>query len=648
MEQQPIGELAAGSKPARRYSASRIAAWSLAACLTWLSIIYLPGEALSPALDRSYQGALGYFAEKQMQFGPEVMFTYGPLGYLVPEIYDGTFFKRKLVSELLSKLLITLVLVRIALRLPYLSRAFFLSSVWILAPRFGNSYPEVLFYFSIAAASPILSRNDRWRNYFFAPLLVFLSFVSLIKLTLLVSSLLVVLLLSVYWAMKRNWKLCLSIPAVFAALILLSWAMAGQKWMNFPTWIFTSTEVASGYQQCMGIDPEPGVLLLALAVVSVVLYLFGVSVYALRKNLSACIPLLCLAASYWLSWKHGFIRADDHVNLFFGFCLLGFASFAAFVNQPASAIRIRQALAGVGCVLCLTGIYVKSPAFLTDGLTYSVSHLFETTRRLAAITTYQAQLNEKLSAQKMQFEWPKMKAEVGKSTVDVFGNHQGIALLNDLNYHPRPAFQSYSAYTPFLIHANAEFYRSDAAPTYVISLLQSVDGRFPAQEDSEALRVLLLDYDLVMEENEWLLWKRSPFRKTVAEEIAGADTAEIGFDQDFPLSETNLWAVLDIKQTAFGKLRSFFYKPPILLISVTEEDHLTTIARILPPVARYGFMLDPFLRAQTDIIGLKTKFAPKPNHISSFKVVVNDSSQKYFAPRISIRLSRIAPFGQND
>src|SRR5713226_1953279 len=118
----------AGWKRVASHTGIRTATWVVASCLMWLSIVYLSRDVLAPDLmDPSIHGALSYFAEKQTQFGPEIMFTYGPLGYLVPEIYDGTFFKRKLISELLSKLFVTLALVWIARQLPYLNRVLFFS-----------------------------------------------------------------------------------------------------------------------------------------------------------------------------------------------------------------------------------------------------------------------------------------------------------------------------------------------------------------------------------------------------------------------------------------------------------------------------------------------------------------------------------------
>jgi hypothetical protein len=638
-----------GSGDANRAAQSpiiTITAWAVAACFTWLSIIYLPRDVLNPTLDPSYQGALSYFAEKQMQFGQQVMFTYGPLGYLVPEIYDGTFFGRKLICELLSKLVIAAVIIWLARRLAYLSRVLFLFLVW-LSPCLGSSYPEVLLYLCIAGAGLILSSDDR-RPCFVVPLLVFLAFVSLVKFTLLLYCALTIALLGVHWAFRGNWRTCLLIPTAYAALLLLGWGMAGQRWVNFSAWIATSLDVASGYQQCMGIDSVPGILLLAIPVALIGISLIGASIYNQRRSLLSCFPLLGLLAGFWISWKHGMIRADDHVNIFFGYSLFSFVCFPAFVHRVSSGIRLRQSLSALGAVLCLAGVYVENSSFLKEGPAYSISHVATTIRDLTFLSHYQAELNAALSLQKQQFQCPHINAEVGDSTVDVFGDDQGIALLNDLNYHPRPVFQSYTAYTPLLIRANANFYRSGNAPSFVISRLSAIDDRLLTLDDSEALRVLLLGYDLVLEEKGYLLWKKSALPRAATEEVAELETKEMALDQAVLLPGGDVWCVIDIKESALGKLRSFLLKPAPLFISLTDKNDRSAVYRFLPSIARCGFILDPYLRSQSDMIGLKTRFAPKPEHVSSVTLVTDNSFKKYFDSRITIHLSRIAPFAPDN
>src|SRR5205085_1685863 len=82
---------------------------------------------------------------------------------------------------------------------------------------------------------------------------------------------------------------------------------------------------------------------------------------------------------------------------------------------------------------------------------------------------------------------PRTRAVVGDAPVDLFSYSQGVLLLNDLNYRPRPIFQSYSAYTSYLAAVNAHHYRGGAAPEFVLLNLQPIDHRPATAEDGPAL-----------------------------------------------------------------------------------------------------------------------------------------------------------------
>src|SRR2546423_1271708 len=276
-----------------------IAAWGVAGVLTWLSLICLPKDVLGPeVMDPSLQGSLSYFATKKMQFGSEIMFTYGPTGYLIPEIYDGLFFERKLVVELISKLFITAAVLCVASKLAALRRAFLFAAVWIICSRFGHAYPEVLFYFCIASLLPIVVDDGRRKPFIIVGSLVFLAFVSLIKFTLLTYCALAVAAASVCFGCRKKWTPAALFPSTYVILLFLIWVTAGQRLVNFAIWIKTSLEIVAGYTQCMGLESAPGILPLAICVLVTAGVLLAMSIFGLRRNVVACLPLLTLA------WGH--------------------------------------------------------------------------------------------------------------------------------------------------------------------------------------------------------------------------------------------------------------------------------------------------------------------------------------------------------
>src|SRR5262249_44210417 len=124
--------------------------------------------------------------------------------------------------------------------------------------------------------------------------------------------------------------------------------------------------------------------------------------------------------------------------------------------------------------------------------------------------TYEAVEHEEKKSQ-----LPNLRSIIGNSTVDVFGWGVSYAIVNGLNYTPRPCPQRYAAYTPELIRPNAEFYRTNP-PAYMIFKLDPLGGPlllpsvadFPPTVDALVLRQLILNYEPAAEENEIVLLKQ--------------------------------------------------------------------------------------------------------------------------------------------
>lgn len=80
-----------------------------------------------------------------------------------------------------------------------------------------------------------------------------------------------------------------------------------------------------------------------------------------------------------------------------------------------------------------------------------------------------------------------------------------------MNYHPRPFSQGYVAYTKDFLHRNGNFYaHPQSAPSFVIFGTTPTDIRFPTMEDSQALQVILRDYQPIDYEKDLWLLKRRP------------------------------------------------------------------------------------------------------------------------------------------
>src|SRR3954469_9878313 len=95
---------------------SRALGWTLVYVLLIAGIFTFPNPP-TPGLDPSWRMALGYFFEKGLQLGKDVVFTYGPLGFIMGKTISGLQFWSLIVGQLALAVVSATVVLRQALRL---------------------------------------------------------------------------------------------------------------------------------------------------------------------------------------------------------------------------------------------------------------------------------------------------------------------------------------------------------------------------------------------------------------------------------------------------------------------------------------------------------------------------------------------------
>ncbi len=211
-------------------------------------------------------------------------------------------------------------------------------------------------------------------------------------------------------------------------------------------------------------------------------------------------------------------------------------------------------------------------------------------------------------------EWalPKICSIVGDRPVDLLTYSQGVLFLNHLNYHPRPIFQSYSAYTPDSMEVNADYYRGERAPDFVLCRLEPIDNRFPAMEDCAALLEILRRYRFVAREKGLLLLERRDDKPPRAADPPLLLQKDITFDEVIRLDEFGASAKLlsiHVTDTFRGRLTKALFRSAHLSLNVTTTDGEKHSFRLIPSMAETSFLVDPLLRNHDD---LESYFLGKP------------------------------------
>jgi hypothetical protein len=601
--------------------------------LLWLKLFSLPDSPVAPGLEQSWSGALVHFSAQGLQFGKDVVFTYGPLGHLTAFVYTGELFSVRVIWEFVSKTLFAAILCAAMVRLPIFWRPIFLS--FILLFIWAGGVSDALYFLIISCLAALLFKHgnsSRALNILAGGLFgVF----SLIKFTYFLLIILAVVLISACYCKQRRPRQALLLGLIFLFTFFLCWGLAGQQYGHLASYITTSMNISFGYKEAMGLPVDRPAILLA-GITAALLGLIQCTLIVLdSRKLPALFVALFFGGATFLSWNRAFIRADDHVLSFFALCPVVLLAIWIVV-RPKTVIRYAgDTISLLVLIACLWGISLQRPGALATCVGSVVWRSQNSWRIITDLGAATAQLRAQLAEAKSAHALPRVRAEVGDQTIDVFGYEQGIALLNNLNYTPRPIFQGYSVYAPALVKINTAFYSSARAPDYVLFKYQTIDDRYPALDDASVLRQVLFDYKPLFVEKGYSLWKRVQPVKPI--QLPDPVTTSLAFDAECKLpAEERLWLELDIKKSLLGHILNLFYKPPEVEIRVTDNLGQRVSYRLIPSMSSTGFFINPYLKSHRQVLRLAG--GVQDASLISFSVHIPNEATRLFQRKIVCRL----------
>jgi hypothetical protein len=599
---------------------------------------------LFPALelDSSWRMAIGKFFKEGRQFGTDVVFTYGPLGWTMGKTYWGQQWTSLNVWLGAQALLMTIFVYWQAYRLQGYQRLFYFLFFFL----FGLTYQDAIHMVAMMIAGVELIRRAgqpwRWSSLVFVAIL---AVYSLVKFTNLMLGFFLVFVAGALELWLTRKPASLRIPGIFLALFVAGWMACGQNPANLPAYLHSSWEISQGYQDAMGFSCPAYQLYLGILVAGLVIAHVGLSVLSHAERARGLALALAAGAYLYLNWKHGFIRADGHQIGFYYAALTVMVSAPIFLGDGPRWRLPKNLLLGVAGLTSIVAIelvlpgLVRSAAYLTqDRIDKNLLFVFDggKTREY-----YQARL---LGAQNT-ISMRRTREVVGPASLDVLGFEQAVAIFNGFNYQPRPVFQSYSAYTPYLARLNYDYFKSDRAPEFVLFKLQAIDGRLATMDDPYVLSVLLHRYDYVQSEQGFTLWKRKPGAfdaAAVAPKFVRAVQARIGEKIELgDLSGQNVWVEIDYGFSLLGKLRRFLFKPPLVQLRITDTKGVESLHRLPRPIGRTGFMVNP---VTPDLLEFMRAAGGEPSRrVQTLAVETSANDRDCVADEVTVRFSTLTP-----
>jgi hypothetical protein len=545
----------------------------------------------APTIDESWAAVIGWAHLTGLRWGVDLVFTYGPLGYLSPNApYIAGLHTTYLAQQAVLVSGYTFVFGYCFHRLGTVARIAFAVIVPFAVvlsadvPVLGAGIVAVVTLDDFVART----RGSRYAWIALALVALVTCATGLFKFSAFPPAVALAGVGAWLFARERRYAHAgIWLAVWFAALATLWIFVGGQSLGDLPAFVRTSIESAAGYGAAMGQEP-PGATL-AFGVATLVAALATIVVARRQRDSRALVVCAYLALCLCIAWRAAFTRADPwHTHYFFPLaCLVAFALFALRTTRSTAFTAVAS--------LCIA-IAVAATAHTI----YRESHLV-TTAFARVPTTLPATQREKYERHaKMlvrRYNLPTIRNIVGDSRVDLYGCMQAYALINELSYAPRPVIQNYAAYTETLRRMNEAFFLGAQAPAYALLDSCVVDGRMPTADDGLALLAILRGYQPVVIEKNLLLMRKVPTAQPQPAPTPACPCTPLARDVwiDVPGDGAPMLMHVRYELSMAGSLRALFLSEPSLVLEVQFANGEPVRYRLPRLTARGGFLLSPLL-----------------------------------------------------
>jgi hypothetical protein len=601
-------------------------------------------------LDDSWMQVLHMAFQQHWQFGRDIVFTFGPWGFL----YGG--------FDPATRFIPIIIWAALALT--------FWWAGWSIARHlFGNEITAWLwFMFFVAASSVTIFLNMDVRLTAFAVLVLLLHFfvedkpwsvmqvvltislglLSLVKLSELVLAGVVVLAIAANTVLRYRrfpWILL-----VFGGSVLSFWMLAGQQLSSLTPFFSNSWRMTSGYTEAMMQTRANEIWDVGCFVAAATLLcaLIGVAAWA-RHRYFGIIPMAGFCFILFAAFKYGYVRHDGHeVTALSQLLLMSLVCLSLFWTMA----RKNGALALMANFLPVVGIFFFASAtfgrYSQTRLAATFALTFGSRDFFAPMELFRGEKDLVEAHQKFlrdfRNEFPLSPI---KGSVDVYPWNQATVLAHGLDYRPRPVIQSYSAQTPELAKLNAAFLRGDRAPENIFFEVKPIDHRFPSLDDGLSWPELLTRYEVMERAGNFvrLQCRAKPSRYKMIP--LGESSFEFGTTLNLPSTDAGpIWAEIDIIKSLTGKIASVLFKPPALWMTTTLKDGRNRPFRIVPAMARGGFLISPLVESTksfTLLSATNSATAMADFEVASISLfAVTRSATRYYQSPIRLRLYRLS------
>lgn len=522
-------------------------ALSFAVVAAGLALLTWPIRSIVPGIggDWGWIATISYAAEHHLHFGSQIVWTYGPLGYLetwwgAVLYYGDTFTASWLYRLALQLLLAAALLASLRRALPLAAAALVAAVVLALvreqAVMLCLAWCVALVMRETSADEPPLGARR------LPPLLLPVALGMLVGVAALgklnqgaeLLALTAIALAAAWW--PRDAAAC---AGALLATAAAGWAASGQRLVDVWAYVRNGFETAAGYAAAMGKGGGHGwaiPLALGLGALAVALaWDAGRRVSRRRRAGLLALTFVFLAFNF----KEAFVRQDGpHLLVYFGAAPV---LFALLLSWSGRRLALPAALAAVAACAAAWAAATGGGGLVRALNPYANARALSDQARVLASPARQEAIAAQVRAQTAGlFELPPPLVQaVGRRPVMFWPFLYGeVAYAYGFDLRPLVTLEPYGTYTPRLDRLGAQALTSDArAPAVVLDVsltaVSAIEGRYAPFEAPLATRELLCRYRQVAAQEPWQLLARAPDRCGAARPLRSV-TARWGAEVTVP------------------------------------------------------------------------------------------------------------------
>ncbi len=227
-------------------------------------------------------------------------------------------------------------------------------------------------------------------------------------------------------------------------------------------------------------------------------------------------------------------------------------------------------------------------------------------RILTQVATYFDQVSSpgikpELRAERVSGRLPEsFSKRIGDDSVDILRFRIADLIQHQLNYNPRPVFQTYAAYNPYLDQLNATKYLSESAPRYLIYHFQGIDRRYAFFDESRTKQAIRSNYEVIDSKRGILLLERRERPRPLEKVPVSSSQAALGTSIAVPSSPSNLYFQADISYSLLGYLAKTFHQAPQLEVTFALSDNSTENHRALKPALSSDVYIEHYINSRRE------------------------------------------------